>query len=104
MNISLPVKKKRESAAKNRLKISLNSLKCPIMCYTDGMDEHAERMVSLETKLSYIEDFVDRLQTTVVEHTAEIERLKTENRALKTKLTDVEESLQDMPDTRPPHY
>lgn len=89
---------------KNFLKISLNSLKCPIMCYNNAMDDHADRMVSLETKIAYIEDFVDRLQTTVVEHGAEIDRLKTENRALKTKLTDVEESLQDMPDQRPPHY
>lgn len=86
------------------IKIDLNSLKCPIMCYTDPMDDQAERMVSLETKLAYIEDFVDRLQATVVDHSGEIDRLKAENRALKTKLIDVEESIQEMPDQRPPHY
>lgn len=68
------------------------------------MDNQEGRMVSLETKLAYIEDFVDRLQATVVEHTGEIDRLKAENRALKTKITDVEESIQERPDQRPPHY
>lgn len=86
------------------IKTNLNSPKCPITCYTDCMDDQAERMVSLETKLAYIEDFVDRLQAIVVEHSGEIDRLKTENRALKTKLTDVEESIHEMPDQRPPHY
>lgn len=86
------------------IKMDLNSPKCPIMCYTDRMDDQAERLVSLETKLAYIEDFVDRLQATVVEHSGEIDRLKTENRALKTKLTDVEESIHELPDQRPPHY
>ncbi len=68
------------------------------------MDDLADRLILVETKLAYMEDFIERLQTIVVEHTGTIDRLTTENRALLSKITDVEESIQEMPDQRPPHY
>ena len=74
---------------------------CVLYC---GMDIHTERLVSVETKLAFLEDYVDRLQAILVEHTGTIDRIIAENKALRSKISDVEESIQDMPDQRPPHY
>jgi len=68
------------------------------------MEQQTERFIALETRISYLEDFVDRLQAIVVEHSGEVDRLKAENRALRSKFTDLEQAVQDMPDQRPPHY
>ena len=63
-----------------------------------------DRLINIETKLSFLEDFIDRLQEIAVEHTDSIERLKQENRILKTKIGDIEDAAHDMPNVRPPHY
>jgi len=68
------------------------------------MDDQTERLVALETKLAYVEDYMTRLQAIVVEHTGTLDRLTAENKALRSKIVDVEESIQEMPDQRPPHY
>ncbi len=68
------------------------------------MDAQTERLILLETKLAYIEDYVNRLQDIVVEHTGTIDRLSAENKSLRSKIMAVEESIQEMPDQRPPHY
>jgi len=44
--------------------------------------EVEEKIISLETKLAYMEDFVNQLQAVSVEHTETIERLRTENKLL----------------------
>jgi SlyX protein len=61
-------------------------------------------IVRIETKLAYIEDFMNKLQTIVVEHTEAIDRLKNENKALRAKLGELADTVQDIPNVRPPHY
>jgi len=62
------------------------------------------QFTDIETKLAYLEDFVNKLQAIAVEHTDAIDRLKMENRALRDKLVEVADALQELPNVRPPHY
>ncbi|MCQ2248575.1 MAG: SlyX family protein [Treponema sp.] len=67
--------------------------------------ETEERLIAAETKLSYMEDFVNQLQAVTVEHTNLIEKLREENRILAQKLRDISEQVEgDIPNRRPPHY
>ena len=67
--------------------------------------EVEEKIISLETKLAYMEDFVNQLQAVSVEHTETIERLRTENKLLSQKLHEVSDILEgDIPNRKPPHY
>ncbi|HBG65923.1 MAG TPA: SlyX protein [Treponema sp.] len=70
------------------------------------MDQETEsRLVSLETKLSYLEDFVSQLQQVSVEHTETIERLREENRRMAQKIREMSDLLEgDIPNRKPPHY
>lgn len=61
-------------------------------------------IVRIETKLAYIEDFMNKLQNIAVEHTEAIDRLKNENKALRAKLGELSDTVQDIPNVRPPHY
>jgi len=66
--------------------------------------ETEERLVTIETKLSYLEDFVNKLQQISVEQFRTIEVLETENRLLSGKLRDLADSLETIPNRKPPHY
>ena len=48
-----------------------------------------ERIIGLEMKISYLEDFVRQLQEVVLEQGASLERLVAENRHIKTRLADL---------------
>lgn len=61
-------------------------------------------IVRIETKLAYVEDFMNKLQAIVVEHSEALERLKNENKALRAKLGELSDTVQDIPNVRPPHY
>lgn len=63
-----------------------------------------DRIVSLETKFVYLEDFVKQLQEQVVLQGKYIERLQNENAAMREKLRDVSEMVGDIPNRKPPHY
>lgn len=64
-----------------------------------------EKFISLETKLAYLEDFLNQLQEVSVEHTKTIELLKKENKLLSNKIQEMTENLEgDIPNRRPPHY
>jgi SlyX protein len=64
-----------------------------------------ERIIALETKLAYMEDFINQLQAVTVEHTETIELLRKENRLLSQKVRDMAEQLEgDIPNRKPPHY
>jgi len=63
-----------------------------------------EHFTNIETKLAYMEDFINKLQAITVEHSEAIDRFKGENRALRAKLGEIEDAVQEMPNVRPPHY
>ncbi len=68
------------------------------------MPDTEAHFTDIETKIAYLEDFINKLQTIAVEHSDSIDRLKVENRALRAKLGDVADAVLEMPHTRPPHY
>ncbi|MCI1208752.1 MAG: SlyX family protein [Treponema sp.] len=66
--------------------------------------ETDDRFTALETKVAYLEDFINQLQTVTVGQSRDLEILRKENKLLSDKLTDVMESLEDIPNRKPPHY
>lgn len=69
-----------------------------------GMDaETEERFIALETKLAYMEDFVEKLQTETVEQSRQIEILRKENQILADRYKELLKNT-DIPNRRPPHY
>ena len=81
-------------------------LKKPDNLYNQFMEnEFDSRLTEIEIKLSYLEDFMNKIQKITVEHTEAIERLKAENRTLKAKVAELVEFQEgDMPNRKPPHY
>ena len=62
-----------------------------------GMDaETEERFIALETKLAYMEDFVEKLQTETVEQSRQIEILRKENQILADRYKELLENT-DIP-------
>lgn len=67
--------------------------------------EEESRITALEIKLSYLEDFVNKLQGIAVEQGKVVDTLKAENRVLKGKLEELIEAQEgEIPNRRPPHY
>ena len=67
--------------------------------------ETEERIVQLETKLAYLEDFLNQLQGVAVEKSRTIEKLHEENKLMAQKLRDLSDHMEgDIPNRRPPHY
>ena len=67
--------------------------------------ETEERIVQLETKLAYLEDFLNQLQGVAVENSKTIEMLREENRLMAQKIRDISDHMEgDIPNRRPPHY
>ena len=67
--------------------------------------ELQDEIIKLETKLAYMEDFLNQLQEVTVEHTNLIEKLEKENKILSQKVCDMAEQLDgDIPNRKPPHY
>ena len=68
-------------------------------------NELQDEIIKLETKLAYMEDFLNQLQEVTVEHTNLIEKLEKENKILSQKVSDMAEQLEgDIPNRKPPHY
>lgn len=67
--------------------------------------ETEEKLISLETKITYLEDFIEKIQAVSAEHTAAIEHLKTENKLMIQKIRELSDALEgDIPNRKPPHY
>ena len=68
-------------------------------------NETNNRLTEIEIKLSYLEDFMNKIQKITVEHTEAIDRLKAENRTLKAKVAELVEFQEgEIPNRKPPHY
>ena len=67
-------------------------------------DPAEARFEQLETKVAYLEDFLQRLQTEVVERNVAADRLASEHAAVKEKMLQIAAELEEVPNRRPPHY
>lgn len=65
--------------------------------------ETEEKFIALETKIAYMDDFIQKLQDEVVEGTKQIMILREENKVLSGRIKDLSENL-DIPNRKPPHY
>ncbi len=65
--------------------------------------ELENRFFALETKIAYMDDFIQQLQTEVVEQQKLIEVLREENKILSSRILDLSENI-DIPNRKPPHY
>ena len=65
--------------------------------------ETEEKFIALETKIAYMDDFIQKLQDEVVEGTKQIMILREENKVLSGRIKDLSENL-DIPSRKPPHY
>ena len=67
------------------------------------MDE--ERIINLEMKMAYLEDFLNQIQEVAVEQAKDIEKLKSENKKMKEKIKELSDLAEgDIPNRKPPHY
>lgn len=68
------------------------------------MDTETEnRFIALETKLAFMDDFVNKLQQEVVKQHKVIEILREENKILSSRIMDLSENI-EIPNRKPPHY
>ena len=64
-----------------------------------------EKIIQLETKLAYLENFLNQLQSVAVENSTTIEKLREENKLMAQKIRDLSDQMEgDIPNRRPPHY
>ena len=64
-----------------------------------------ERIIQIETKLAYLEDFLNQIQGVAVENSKTIEMLREENRLMAQKIRDISDQMEgDIPNRNPPHY
>lgn len=64
-----------------------------------------EELDNLEIKVSYLELKFDELNQVIIEQDRAISKMKAQIEALEKKVVDLEEeSSQDRPNRRPPHY
>jgi SlyX protein len=66
--------------------------------------EQERRFQAIETKLTFLEDFLLRLQEETSARHVVLDRIEAEHRALKTRLLQVSRCLELMPPQKPPHY
>ena len=67
------------------------------------VDMTEERFIALETKLAFLEDFVNKLQEEAVANAQQLEILREENKILSGRYQELAENL-DIPNRKPPHY
>ena len=62
-----------------------------------------KRFIALETKIAFMDDFINKLQNEVVEQQKLIEILREENKILSSRIMDLPENI-EIPNRKPPHY
>ena len=65
--------------------------------------ELEEHFIALETKIAYMDDFIEKLQNEVVKQGKLIEILREENKILSGRIQDLSENI-EIPTRKPPHY
>lgn len=65
--------------------------------------ELEEHFIALETKIAYMDDFIEKLQNEVVKQGKLIEILREENKILSGRIQDLSENI-EIPNKKPPHY
>ena len=65
--------------------------------------ELEEHFIALETKIAYMDDFIEKLQNEVVKQSKLIEILREENKILSGRIQDLSENI-EIPNRKPPHY
>lgn len=65
--------------------------------------EIEDKFVALETKIAFMDDFIQKLQDEVVEGTKQMMILREENKILSDRIKDLSENL-EIPNRKPPHY
>ncbi len=63
-----------------------------------------DRFQTIETKLTFLEDFLQRLQDEVVSKNNLVDKLSAEHKALKEKVLQLSADIEDVPSRKPPHY
>ena len=66
--------------------------------------EIEKRIVALETKLAYLEDFVNQLQGVSVDHTKSIDGITAQCKEMSEKLRELADAAEEIPNRMPPHY
>lgn len=67
--------------------------------------EIEKKFIDLETKIAFMEDFINQIQKVAVEQAETIDILKKENKLISDKIREMSDSLDgDIPNRRPPHY
>ena len=66
--------------------------------------EIEKRIVVLETKLAYLEDFVNQLQGVSVDHTKSIDGIRAQCKAMSEKIRELSDAAEEIPNRAPPHY
>lgn len=68
-------------------------------------EETSEEIIQMQIKLAYLEDYVQKLQQVLVEHTNTIEQLKNQNQKMEQKIIEMSSQMDgDIPNRKPPHY
>lgn len=67
-------------------------------------DTADERFTRIETKLAFLEDFLQRLQKELLERNKQSDRLEAEQKAVREKLIQLTNELEVIPNRKPPHY
>jgi SlyX protein len=63
-----------------------------------------DRFMHIESKLAFLESTISQLEKVCAEQGVYIDRLTSENRLLRDKYRELQDSLEDVPNARPPHY
>jgi SlyX protein len=66
--------------------------------------DEASPLVKIETKLAFLEDFLTSLQNESLKRNAEIDRLASEQKAMKALLLQIAKNMEELPNQKPPHY
>ena len=68
-------------------------------------EELEKEVISLQMKISYMEDFMNQIQAVAVEQAKTIEKQAKEIKLMSDRLHDLSEFAEgDIPNRKPPHY